>query len=278
MGFSDFFGAIGVLVGTAANFEGNNLAPGLQVGGWQYLGCINEVPGRALAGTSWADNDMTIERCQSYCKLNNFPLAGVEYSRECFCGKRLIAGAHLGQPDCNMECRGNNKQICGGSSRVSVFNNTKFISPGAAKTLDSWEYQSCYMEPMGMRALPNLIAGNDRMTVEMCVQACQDNNYNYAGLEYGRECWCGTTVSNDLEDASDPNCSMQCDMMCAGNERQICGGRATISIYRSKNANSKRDLLSDTHTLHGHSSMRAGARKGRYLKVQEDPLTADQES
>ncbi|KAI8626350.1 WSC-domain-containing protein [Xylariaceae sp. FL1651] len=245
----------------AANFEGSNLSPGTQVGDWKYVGCANEIPGRALTGSSFSDDSMTIERCQDYCKTNTYPLSGVEYGRECYCGKTVADPAKFGQTDCNMNCKGNNNEMCGGNARVSIFNNTNFVGPAPPKTIGSWQYQSCYMEPMNARALDTLIKADDKMTIDMCTQACQGAQYAYAGLEYGRECWCGAAPYPDLEDASDPGCAMQCDMVCGGNGMQICGGRGAITIY--KNGATKRSLSEglDIDTIR--------ARKGRFLKARK---------
>lgn len=74
---------------------------------------------------------------------------------------------------------------------------------------------------------------DDKLTIPACVQACQGAGYAYAGLEYGRECWCGRAPAPNLEDASDPQCAMQCDMPCGGNPSVMCGGRAAIAIYQN---------------------------------------------
>ncbi|KAI0598833.1 WSC-domain-containing protein [Biscogniauxia sp. FL1348] len=256
------FSATGVVLAAAAtNFDGA-IVPGLQVGDLQYLGCANEIPGRVLTGLSYSDDRMTIESCQSYCNRNNFPLSGVEYGRECYCGKWITKPAALDHQGCDMPCAGNGRQMCGGSSRMSIFNLTRFVGPSAPKTVGSWRHQSCFMEPsMGARALGTLVKADDRMTVEMCTKACQDAAYAYAGLEYGRECWCGAKPWPDLEDASDPSCAMQCDMTCGGNGMQICGGRDAITIYENTGFR-KRELqgsLADVNVLR--------ARKGRFLRV-----------
>lgn len=57
--------------------------PGQTIGTWEYLGCADEVDGRALTGSSYSnDTAMTIEACQSYCDANNYGLAGLEYSSQ----------------------------------------------------------------------------------------------------------------------------------------------------------------------------------------------------
>ncbi|TGJ79803.1 hypothetical protein E0Z10_g8959 [Xylaria hypoxylon] len=153
--------------------------------------------------------------------------------------------------------------MCGGSSRVSIFSNTNFVGPAPPKTLGTWQYQSCYMEPMSPRALDKLVKADDKMTIETCLEACGNAKYAYAGLEYGRECWCGAELYPDLQDASDPSCAMQCDMTCGGNGMQICGGRGAITIY--KNGAKKRHLPERSH-IDG-----LGARKGRVFKIHRIP-------
>lgn len=63
-----------------------------------YVGCYNETAGlpdtsgaRTLSGGGKTfDGIMTVQMCVEYCSKNgNFPFAGVEYSRECWCGHRL---------------------------------------------------------------------------------------------------------------------------------------------------------------------------------------------
>ena len=52
------------------------------VGSWSYLGCANEIPGRALSGASIAGDTMTVETCLDYCTESQFGLAGLEYGGE----------------------------------------------------------------------------------------------------------------------------------------------------------------------------------------------------
>ncbi len=62
---------------------------------------------------------------------------------------------------------------------------------------------------------------SDGMTVEQCLSFC--GTTQYAGLEYGRECWCApqlNTLSQKLPDTS-------CQLSCAGNQTELCGGSLT---------------------------------------------------
>lgn len=254
--------------------------PGQTYNNWAYLGCYIESPGRILTGKSSSNDTMTIESCQSFCLQNNFRLAGVEYGRECYCGSRLVQGASFTtQSTCNMKCKGNAQQTCGGTSRVSVFNSTTFAGPKPPKTVGSWTYDSCYMEPQYGRALTSLVKADDAMTVSTCVNACQAAGYAVAGLEYGRECWCGASKPGGLEDASDPNCAMQCDMVCGGDPTQICGGSGAITLYQKNKGRSRVRDAKEYHD-HGHGPVGVGvdldvdaaARKSRFLKVRRPAL------
>ncbi|KAJ9127841.1 hypothetical protein QFC24_000125 [Naganishia onofrii] len=44
--------------------------------------CIAEVPGRALTGSYWSADNMTVDICVSYCSGIGFPYAAVEYGWE----------------------------------------------------------------------------------------------------------------------------------------------------------------------------------------------------
>jgi hypothetical protein len=56
------------------------------------------------------------------------------------------------------------------------------------------------------------------MTPDMCLSFC--NGKKYAGLEYGRECWCSASLST-LSDKLDDK---KCDMVCVGDGTKFCGG------------------------------------------------------
>ncbi|KAH8882854.1 WSC-domain-containing protein [Thozetella sp. PMI_491] len=197
-------------------------AVGTVIGGWKYLGCVTETDGRALHGVSYSDtNGMIIESCQAFCTSKNFPFAGVEYSQECYCDKTIQAPSALGQKNCDMPCKGNSQELCGGSARVSIFNNTNWVAPKPPTKIGNWNYVSCFMEPQGHRAL----------SVPAPRPAPARTN-KYAGLEYGRECWCGSGVAKGVQDASDPSCAMQCNMLCGRNEKEIYGGAGAISVYK----------------------------------------------
>ncbi|OCK96363.1 WSC-domain-containing protein [Cenococcum geophilum 1.58] len=104
------------------------------------------------------------------------------------------------------------------------------INPGEGK----YKYAGCYNETTGyadaggVRALGAqgwTMEAHDDMTVDMCFSFC--NSQQFAGLEYGSECWCApylSAFSNKLPDSD-------CNIPCQGNSSVACGGRLTITLY-----------------------------------------------
>jgi hypothetical protein len=53
---------------------------------------------------------------------------------------------------------------------------------------------NCVAEPAAGRLLSSQVDNNGTaMTIEKCLAECW--MYAYAGVEYGRECWCGNTLN-----------------------------------------------------------------------------------
>ncbi|KAL8826061.1 MAG: hypothetical protein Q9191_004032 [Dirinaria sp. TL-2023a] len=88
-------------------------------------GCYTESGnGRALVyrQNQLSTTNMTTETCLAACKSQNYPLAGTEYASECYCGVVLGNGtASAPDTDCNMPCKGNPGEICGGRSRLNLY-------------------------------------------------------------------------------------------------------------------------------------------------------------
>ena len=85
-------------------------------------------------------------------------------------------------------------------------------------------YAGCHTDAPA-RALPSLLIGS-LATIKSCVTAAKAANLNYAGLQYGGECWGGNSVG--LVQVPDMNCSMPCD----ADGGAMCGGSWANSIYQ----------------------------------------------
>ncbi|OCF56169.1 hypothetical protein L486_06110 [Kwoniella mangroviensis CBS 10435] len=195
--------------------------------------CVQEgTTGRALAGASYYDDNMTIGKCLAYCKTQGMQWAGIEYSRECYCGNDLVNGASLDRiGTCDMSCPGQLGTTCGGPSLLSLFKDSSLLY--SLTTIGNWEKQGCIQEVSG-RALNAASLVTDDMTLEKCTSFCSASGFTFAGLEYGSECYCGNSLANG---ATLDAFSTQCNMACSGNKGEICGGPNGITLYSTvKNA------------------------------------------
>lgn len=210
--------------------------------GWASLGCFsdNGPDGRTLTypqGVPAGPDGMTVEECTTSCQANGYVLAGLEYSRECYCGNSF-SNAGYKQSDmstCNMACAGNSSETCGGPDRLNVYNFNNTIAASAIPTsapagsgttaMLDWTYLGCYNDSVQSRTLLNQ-AANNAATVETCISACAKQGYTLAGVEYGGECWCDTSLNNNGALVSDG-----CNMNCRGNAAETCGGSNRLSLY-----------------------------------------------
>jgi len=80
-------------------------------------------------------------------------LAGVEYGTQCYCGTNLSYGSTTSQRGYNMACSGNSSQICGGSSRLNVYNYTVYIRPVLVQQFAAYNVSNCCNDSSSVRTL-----------------------------------------------------------------------------------------------------------------------------
>lgn len=95
------------------------------------------------------NNAMTVESCLDACAAEGLNLAGVEYSRECFCGNTIIGDNRpIDNSKCNMACTGNPNELCGGPGALNLYvNNNYQFTEGPASVVQSyngWEVTQCW--------------------------------------------------------------------------------------------------------------------------------------
>lgn len=191
--------------------------------GWETKGCYTDNSNsRTLYSLSTANDAMSTESCIAYCSTNGYPLAGTEYGRECYCGINIAASGTLAtSTDCSFPCAGNSTEICGGNSRINVYHNISNVASAQPPATNAgpagWGFLGCYVDSQTSRTLPygaTTVGGAANMTVANCVQACKLQNYQYAGVEYSGECYCGSSLPNSL---LAPDGLTGCSRTCNGN-------------------------------------------------------------
>ncbi|CZR39290.1 uncharacterized protein FPRO_05517 [Fusarium proliferatum ET1] len=114
-------------------------------------------------------------------------------------------------------------------------NATKKISPPKWPFTDvtdtkKFSYLGCAKDAYGSRSLNMAQKSGDKMTIESCLDYCEEKGYSLAGLEYGRECYCGNTMEKSHLPVKGQ--LGKCEMPCAGNKEQVCGGPGALSLYQ----------------------------------------------
>jgi glucan endo-1,3-alpha-glucosidase len=64
------------------------------------------------------------------------------------------------------------------------------------------------------------------LTVDDCLTMCEDKGFAYAGVEYGQQCYCGATIPSSVSYNE-----AGCNMPCAGNASETCGGGWALDLY-----------------------------------------------
>lgn len=216
------------------------------VGEWTWLGCYTEATNaRALGERAFADDDMTLGACATFCE--GYTYFGTEYGRECYCGNRFNAGSVEAEASqCNMRCSGFECTLCGAGNRLSVYTRggtgpeTSSTGPGPGSTTTSgtpstptgfpegWDPYGCWIDGANGRILNYQAPDNRQLTLELCVQICDDRGYTIAGAEYGVQCFCGNSIVNGGVRAQSDS---ECNVACAGDSSQNCGGGGRMNIF-----------------------------------------------
>ncbi|RDW56813.1 hypothetical protein BP5796_12880 [Coleophoma crateriformis] len=202
-------------------------------GPYVYYGCMTESSlSRTLNLATTENATMTPEVCASFCSSQGYPVMGVEYGEECYCGTYPTGDSTTApQSDCNMECTGDAGQLCGGSDRLNVYTLQNYTRPTIPRMADGYIYAGCYTDDPSNRALGLAsLVDYTSMTVEKCAAFCSGQGYSMFGLEYAGECWCGNSISTGNTIA--PNQDAECTSTCPGDETELaCGAANRLNVY-----------------------------------------------
>ncbi|TDZ26026.1 WSC domain-containing protein [Colletotrichum orbiculare MAFF 240422] len=192
---------------------------------------------RLFTGAFSASDDMSLDKCAAFCTTaapggGAFSYFGVEYGRECFCGWDVQAAKmQTAESECSFSCPGSSVGLCGAGSRLSVYNNTIPSKPPAgpqhATTAGDYTFLGCQTEGTSGRALRGASYASDDMSTAACAAFCAKGSWQYMGLEYARECYCGDTTNA----GSVPALLKECNMQCAGNKTEYCGGGNRLDLF-----------------------------------------------
>ncbi|KJZ73667.1 hypothetical protein HIM_07000 [Hirsutella minnesotensis 3608] len=205
--------------------------------GWSSYGCwVDGVSGRILKYQAPDDTNLTLQSCAKTCAGLGYTIAGAEYSRQCFCGKQIINGGirAKSESECNSVCGGDKTQNCGGGGRMSIMSSGEpqvLEPPKPIQKIGDWIYQGCVQDNINQKRTffwQNFF--ETTMSPEICLKRCGDFGYMAAGMEYGKECYCGDPANIATAGAKFVN-EKECNIPCSNNASAICGGGSRLSTY-----------------------------------------------
>ena len=228
--------------------------------------CTTFCASYTYAGVEWAE-----ECCK--CQISSTILTSTYRVFHVDCANTIgSSGKATTASDCNMACNGDASESCGAggkrdsarlsttctdckhTDRINIYSQT-VAAPSGPVTVPSvglWKSLGCYTyvstctvpscffnasdrpfasDSTATRTLsyaPGLPSSN---TIEVCTAACYSAGYHLAGAEYGAECYCG----NSFENGGAPSALGDCNMACAGNSTEACGGPNRLNVRRQLN-------------------------------------------
>lgn len=93
----------------------------------------------------------------------------------------------------------------------------------------NWGYYGCVTESNNERLLQGFSYSSNQNTAGVCVSICAQMGFQFAGAEWGVECYCGNTfIGSGGQNVSDSDCSMP----CGGDSSETCGNGGRLSMYQ----------------------------------------------
>ncbi|KAJ6606060.1 WSC domain-containing protein [Mycena vulgaris] len=93
----------------------------------------------------------------------------------------------------------------------------------------NWSLAGCFTDISTARTLAATGMVSTNLTVDSCIAFCAAGNYIFAGVEFGQECYCDSTIQ--IPGARAP--LTDCAQPCAGDSSEICGASGRLSIFAS---------------------------------------------
>lgn len=92
---------------------------------------------------------------------------------------------------------------------------------------EKWSSLGCYSDSTSARGLQADAYASDDMTEGKCIGYCDRKGFNYAAVEYGRECRCDNYIRSPSAKIDDSNCNFS----CAGASGEACGGSNAQNVF-----------------------------------------------
>ncbi|KAL5329264.1 hypothetical protein ACEPPN_002775 [Leptodophora sp. 'Broadleaf-Isolate-01'] len=141
------------------------------------------------------------------------------------------------------------------SSRASsTTSSTAVPTPIHKPVVGKYSFQGCFTEGTGVRALAGAaFVDYANMTSEICASNCAA--YEYWGIEYYGECYCG----DELAASSTQAPLDDCNFICPGNPNEYCGAGNRLELYRLTSAATSSRSSSSVRSTSSASTVRSSS-------------------
>jgi hypothetical protein len=212
--------AIQIYAGTPAAASKPTISIPQTANGYNYVDTFTDTGARPLAVTM-SLSSTTVESCVTACSSAGYTYAGLEYAAECYCGSAILNNPSGGVVP-TMACQGNSAEYCGGPNAMQIYRGT----PNTPHLTSPFTNGACATDNANnVRILTGAYYTSPTLTPASCKVLCQ--GFTYYGVEYSNECYCGNSFP------ASTLLSSGCNMPCAGDSTQTCGGSNALNIYNS---------------------------------------------
>ncbi|KAK6337153.1 hypothetical protein TWF718_009937 [Orbilia javanica] len=181
--------------------------------------CSDRSPPPRLEGSAIRGNFRKILSCANRC-------GGVASPTNSNCGFGILVSNRATTIDCFSKAIDQAPQ---GTTSTTSSRTTTTTSGPATPTINpgtgGFTYYGCFSDDVNTRVLSNQYNDANGMTIAACMARAA--GYNFAGVEYGQECWYGNTLSGSQGESSG------CNMPCPGKASELCGGGNRIQLYKN---------------------------------------------
>ncbi|VBB80332.1 Putative protein of unknown function [Podospora comata] len=144
------------------------------------------------------------------------------------------------------------------TSKTTTTSSSTTTAPILGPSPTAWTDMGCYVEDPELPILdvnfnPN---GDSSLSVPKCWQTCYRRFYDYAGVQNGNQCWCGSYVGGEWA-ANQTSCNSP----CTGNPSTFCGGPGFIRIYKAEQNVPPVTTTSTAGTVSSTSTSTSGAKR-----------------
>ena len=127
------------------------------------------------------------------------------------------------------------------ASTTATATTTSSAASASVTASDSseWYALGCAIDTSSRILSGYALDGQSDMTIDSCLELCEDQGYSFAGVEFGDECYCGNSIPGNVTYSDDA-----CNVVCSGDSSETCGGSWALDLYELVSSNSSCDTTS----------------------------------